>query len=882
MRRALYSLLISLSLSLGSSPAVFASDTRIIDIASVTWSGAKLKYPISDVEKAVKEDVGTRWKNYTKIEASKSEREISFELGKTLTQPISILKPMECEGRDASTFMNTIRAEAYKRLGIEDWKERYLVIVAPSAGCIWSGRALIGDRKSKGGVMVLHDSNSAFVIVHELGHSLGLGHTNFLSCKSSANDGPWGADCNAIEYGGAIDVMGNVDIDLPLSAYNQWRIGYLENDEVKQSWLSEKIELNAVDVAGGTRAIFLRDGKSTYWVEYRRAREGSPYRPGLVIYRTDPPPGSAIISPNPEDINDGAITSGSMTDLWMLNWDDYKYAFSKASGSMALPNGKTATVFSGNISITASGTDNPNRVVVEIVRKVDRTAPPKPKLTSPNLWRFADAPIIEEPYEDRDSTIENFEIEINGEVKSLTSSAPDFFNPTYLNPISYEKKVYLKDLPEGDYQFRIRANDVWGNKSEWSDVARVVIDRGPPQVSGDFALRAVTPERVTLSWNGARDQGVGLCSTLIHNQEGFVLARSDAKSAPELSLRFGVGANAKAQVFDCVGNGMSGDVKIDSTYLPTSKMKRSGKWVEAPASYGPSALKCVGRCAAFATVGGTTSLLVGEGRAEVFLSGKSAFKINESAKSLRQTQTLKITGAKRVVRITGKDFILGGIASVDWSIGEFKPLARKGTFPDPSLEEEAQKRMLALGFNSLDFTQDWTVLPMARGTTLLDPTLDLCGFKYESESGREIRRQLSVTRVGSPYSFLSTEAVRYKDVASAKAALSELKKNYATCVENGGGQEGGVLTPYIFQPLPKSGAKLVDESDRLVILTVFGSGASARQLLAFYQYSGQFFTGFYIVTGTENRLDENEILRWFDVASVIAERLTAQSQNAKG
>lgn len=881
MRRALYSLLTSLALLLGTAPAVYAKDSRVIDVASVSWSGAKLKYPISDVERAVKEDVGVRWRNYTKIEASKSEREISFEIGETLTQAISLTKPMDCEGRDASTFMNSVRAEAYKRLGITDWKERYLVIVAPSAGCIWTGRALIGDRKTKGGVMVLHDSSSAFVIVHELGHALGLGHTNFLSCKSNASDGPWGNDCSAVEYGGAIDVMGNVDIDLPLSAYNQWRIGYLENSEIKQSWLSEKIELNAVDLAGGNRAIFLRDGKATYWIEYRRAREGSPYRPGLVIYRTDPPPGSAIISPNPEDINDGAITSGSMTDLWMLNWDDYKYAFSKASGSMALPNGKTATVFSGNISITASATDSPNRVIVEVIRKADNTPPPKPRLTNPNLWRFADAPLIEEPYEDRETVIENFEIDMLGEVKPLRVSAPEFLNPTYLNPINPEKKVYLKDLPEGDYQFRIRAIDAWGNKSEWSDYARAYIDRGPPQVSADFTLGTITPERITLNWIGARDQGVGLCNTVIHNQEGFVLARSDSRIAPELALRFSSSTNAKAQVFDCVGNGVTGDVKINSKFIPVAKMKRSGKWVEAPASYGPSALKCVGRCAAFASVDGTTSLLVGEGRAEVFLSGKSAFKVNESAKSLRPTQALKVTGAKRVVRITGKDFILGGIASMDLLIGEFKPLARKATFPDPSLEEEAQKRMLTLGFNSSDFTQDWTVLPMARGTTLLDPTLDLCGFKYESESGREIRRQVAITKVGSPYSFLSSESVRYKDVAAAKMALSELKKNYATCVAKSVGQEDGVLSPYLFQSLPKSDARLVDEGDRLIVLTIFGSGESARQLLAFYQYSGQFFTGFYVVTGTDNRLDEGEILRWFDVASVLAERLVTQAQSVK-
>jgi hypothetical protein len=490
--------------------------------------------------------------------------------------------------------------------------------------------------------------------------------------------------------------------------------------------------------------------------------------------------------------------------------------------------------------------------------------------------------MIEDPYEDRESIITDYEIEINGEVKPLVTSAPDFFSPTYLNPITPEKKVYLKDLPEGDYQFRIRAVDAWSNKSEWSEIALAYIDRGPPQVSGDFALRAFTTEGVSMTWNGVRDQGVGLCSTVLHNQEGFVIARSEAKSAPEFSLRYGSASSAKAQVFDCVGNGLTGDVKINANYIPVSKLKRTGKWVAAPSSYGPSALKCIGRCAIFGSAASTTTLFVGEGKADVFLSGKSAFKINETSKTLRPTQQIKVVGAAKVLRVTGKDFIFGGIASADWSIGEFKSLARKSSAQDPSLDEEPQKEMLSLGFNSLDFTQDWTVLPMARGTTLLDPTLDLCGSNYTSESGREIRRQISVTKVGSPYLFLSSESVRYRDVAAAKAALSELKNNYATCVTKGGGVESGIFTPYAFQSLPKSDAKLVSESDRVLVLATIGTGDNARQLLAFYQFSGQFFAGLYIVVGPNKVLDESEVLRWFDAASVLAERLVTKAQSVKG
>jgi hypothetical protein len=166
---------------------------------------------------------------------------------------------------------------------------------------------------------------------------------------------------------------------------------------------------------------------------------------------------------------------------------------------------------------------------------------------------------------------------------------------------------------------------------------------------------------------------------------------------------------------------------------------------------------------------------------------------------------------------------------------------------------------------------------MARGTTLLDPTLDLCGSNYLSETGREIRRQISVTKVGSPYLFLSSESVKYKTAVAASAALAELKKNFEACVKNKGGTENGVFTDYAFQNLPKSNAVLVDEASRVLVRATIGKGQAARQLLGFYQYNGAYFTGLYIVKAGETAIEDSEVKRWFDVAAVMAERLKSQA-----
>ena len=109
---------------------------------------------------------------------------------------------------------------------------------------------------------------------HELGHTFGLGHSNFLRCDNAANDGAWSDTCKGVEYGGVIDVMGNIDTTSPLNTYHQWRMGYLDDSQVKQVWQSEVVNLAPSDFANGIRAIYMRDGKAAYWIEYRRKLDG--------------------------------------------------------------------------------------------------------------------------------------------------------------------------------------------------------------------------------------------------------------------------------------------------------------------------------------------------------------------------------------------------------------------------------------------------------------------------------------------------------------------------------------------------------------------------------------------------------------------------------
>jgi hypothetical protein len=52
-----------------------------------------------------------------------------------------------------------------------------------------------------------------------------------------------------------------------------------------------------------------------------------------------------------------------------------------------------------------------------------------------------------------------------------------------------------------------------------------------------------------------------------------------------------------------------------------------------------------------------------------------------------------------------------------------------------------------------------------------------------------------------------------------------------------------------------------------------GSGADARQMLAFYQFSGEVFTGLYVLTASQTKYTDAQVAKWLKVAVTMADRL---------
>jgi len=855
--------------ALGLAPA-YAVDERVIDVVAVTWAGAGA--PAGDanaVAKVINSEVNDDWKKFTTLYGDTKDRAISFTVGKVLPEPISLVSKMACSGFAASEFLSSIKPEAYKRLGISDYSKRYLVVIAPKAGCVWSGRAPLGGPKSVSGTVALHDSASSYVISHELGHTFGLGHSNFLRCDNAANDGAWSDTCKAVEYGGTVDIMGNIDVTTPLNTYHQWRMGYLDDSQIKQVWQSEVVNLAPSDFANGIRAIYIRDGKAAYWIEYRRKLDGAGYKPGLAIYRLDPPPITSIVSPNPEDAAAAEFGAVLGTDVWMLNLDTYQYRDSRSvGGSMTA---LTATTYSGNVSFSATASET--GAVVTIKKKADNVAPPVPPVVPVDQWKSPNMTIIKAGYEDADTAITGFEAQIDGVVKSVKASDIDGWLPTYLSPFIAPKTLYLRDLPEGSYNFALRAIDILGNKSDWSPAVKVMIDRGRPVITNDFVLSAVSGNELSLQWKGATDAGSGICQVDVVDDDGLIIQSSLVKNAPTLKVNAGTSLTGTAQVFDCIGNGMRGDVSISGTLVSADKSSKTGKWSPAGAAYGAGAIKCIGKCTASLSVAGKNNVLVGTGGATVAVGNKTIATIVDSkVAKLRVGASIDTGATKQVVRISGSNFVLIGLSSFTSTIGTYKEFDRSPEISDPSLTDSKQITLAKYGFRASDFSQEWTVLPMGGGTKLDDPSLDLCNGVFPSEKERIERRQIAATKVGSTFAFLSSEVVRYSSAAAASAAQKELVKVLNDCKTNKGYKDAtGTLIPYDFKTLSNIPAGVVSESNRVFVFTNIDSGDRARTLLGFYQFNGDMFTGLYVMN-TEGFSDA-QVAKWLKVAATMASRL---------